>query len=180
MSVIQIYINLKIPDNIERTAAYACRNRLGFDFLASLRRTEFWEIDFPGLSSLQARQTTERLVEKTSLFANPNKHRWRLDDADRTVGNNGRLSIPSGVSALILVCDREDGRAESTLDAIRRMVSENEQPATLVRGTVWELTFSGLQPEAVRDAAEKLAVTVNRSQGLFANPHYQEHRIFYP
>lgn len=180
MSVIHIYINLKIPDNIERTAAYACRNRLGFDFLESLRRTEFWEIDFPGLVSEQARQCAERFVEKTSLFANPNKHRWRIAAAEQAVGQNGALPVPPSVSAFILVCDREDGKAESTLDAIRRMTTGDEQPASLTRGVLWEATFTGLAPDAVRDAAEKMAVTVSRTQGLLANPHYQTHRIFYP
>ena len=110
MSEIQLFINLKIPDNVERTALYACKSRLGFDFLASLRRTEFWEIDFPGLSSQQARQTAERFVEKTSLFANPNKHRWRIENVDRSVQRNGTISVPPPVSALILVCD-QIGRA---------------------------------------------------------------------
>lgn len=180
MSVIQIYINLKIPDNIERTAVYACRNRLGFDFLESLRRTEFWEIDFPGLAPQQAWQTAERLVEKTSLFANPNKHRWRIEAAEQAVGRNGQLFPPSSVSAFILVCDREDGKAESALDAIRQNLSGDERPSALTRGVLWEVTFAGLEPGAVHEAAERLAVTVNRNQGLLANPHYQTYRLFYP
>ncbi|MBN2329005.1 MAG: hypothetical protein JXR73_17830 [Candidatus Omnitrophica bacterium] len=180
MSVIQIYINLKIPDNIERSAQYACRSRLGFHAMESLRRTEFWELDFPGLEPKQARQTAERLVEKTSLFANPNKHLWRIEAAEQAVSQDGALQAPSSISAYILVCDREDGKAESTLDAVRRKVSGSEQPSSLLRGVLWEVTFSGLTPEEIRSESERLAVSVTRSQGLLANPHYQTYRIFYP
>ncbi|MGC9325997.1 MAG: hypothetical protein ACP5I1_00035 [Candidatus Hinthialibacter sp.] len=180
MSVIHIYINLKIPDNIERSAYYACRSRLGFHAMESLRRTEFWEIDFPGLEPKQARQRVERIVGKTSLFANPNKHRWRIEAAKQAVSEEGDLQTPPGVSAYILVCDREDGKAESTLDAVRRKLSENEQPSSLLRGMLWEVTFPELTPEEIRSESERLAVSVTRSQGLLANPHYQTYRIFYP
>jgi hypothetical protein len=179
MSIIQVYVNLKIPDNIERTALYACRSSLGFDSLESLSRTEFWELDFPGLTEDEALPTAERLVEKTSLFANPNKHRWYLDAVDRLLENNGVLTVPSSASALILVCDREDGKAESTLEAIHRFDDNNAQLASLLRGVLWQVTFSGTDQQKIREQVEKLAVTESRSQGLLVNPHYQSHRIFY-
>lgn len=178
MDAIQIYVTLKIPDNVARTALQAARSRLGFETLAALRRSEFWEFVFPGRESRLALQTATRLVEKTWFFVNPNKHHWRVVPADKTLAEGAVLPVPDPSSALILVRDRVDGTAEAVLDALRALVPEEEQPESLARGTLWQATFDNLDPGAAREAAERLAVSVSRTQGLLANPHYQIHQIF--
>lgn len=179
MSVNQIYVSLKITDNIARTALHTCKRRLGFDRIRSLHRAEFWEIAFPGLSTQQARQTVERLVEKTPYFVNPNKHRWHIDTFS-TNDFNIAISVPAHASASILVCDHIDGKAEATLEAIQRITEGDERPTRLRRGTVWEVTFDGLNQQETIEAAERLTVTKSRTEGLLANLHYQSYQIFYP
>ncbi|HOJ62574.1 MAG TPA: hypothetical protein PK878_20030 [bacterium] len=180
MDAIQVYVTLKIPDNIARTALHAARTRLGFDNLASLRRSEFWELGFSGRDSRFALQTATRLVEKTWFFANPNKHTWRIVPSEKTLAEGAVLPVPDSSTALILVQDRMDGTAEAVLDALRALGPGEERPDSLIRGTLWQATFANLDPGAVREAAERLAVTVSRTQGLLANPHYQIYKIFGP
>ncbi|HQH72262.1 MAG TPA: hypothetical protein PK360_09295 [bacterium] len=178
MDAIQIHVTLKIPDNIARTALQAARTRLDFENLAALRRSEFWELVFPGRVPRLASQTATRLVEKTWFFANPNKHHWRVVPADQTLAEGAVLPVPGPSSALILVRDRVDGTAEAVLDALHALVPEEERPASLTRGTLWLAEFENLDAGAAREAAERLAVSVSRTQGLLANPHYQIHQIF--
>lgn len=180
MSYIRLFVTLKITDNTARTALYTVKNRLGFFSVKDLRRSDFWEFSFPELTMEQALQAAERLVQKTALFVNPNKHKWRLETADGSIKEQTTATIPASVSAAVLVCDLIDGKAESALDASRALSPEGEQPASLIRGVWWDLVFADLPLEEIRQAAEKIALTKSREEGILANPHYQTYQIFYP
>ena len=180
MSYVRLFVSLKITDNTARSAMYTLQNRLGFSALSGLSRCDFWELAFPGLSSQQALQTTERLVQKTALFVNPNKHRWHMEAADSSLQENPVVTLPESVSASVLVSDRIDGKAESVLEACEAHTQGAERPVALRRGVWWDLTFSGLDGEALRQAVEHSAVTTSRTEGILANPHYQDCQIFYP
>ncbi len=180
MSFIRIFVTLKIPDNIARTALNAIQNRLGFEEVERLNRSEFWELDLSGLTPQESLETAERLVTGTSLFVNPNKHRWLLQESDRSLENSAEISLPEKVSASVLVCDRIDGKVESALETLRGMAEEEECPTALLRGTWWDITYTGLPPERIRETTERLTVTVSRTEGLLANPHYQTYRIYAP
>lgn len=179
MSYVHLFVTLKITDNVAHSAYRTIQKRLGIGTLSSLRRSDFWELGYPGLSFQQALQTTERLVTKTSLFVNPNKHDWFQRGTDQPIEELGLNNFNLSSDAAVLVCDREDGVAESTLEALERLAGENsEYPSTLRRGVWWDLTFKGLEPSELMEAAEKIAFTQDRHQGLLANPHYQTYRIF--
>jgi len=180
MSYARIFVWLKIPDNIAGTAFHTLTHRMGFTSLQRLQRADFWEIRFPGLTPTQAQQTTERWVSRTALFMNPNKHRARVDSTPQGLEEIEAGMVQSGFDASILVCDRIDGKAESVLESIRSLTPEPEQPSTLRRGVWWDLSFTGLSRQKIEEAAQRMAVSVNRQEGLFANPHYQTHRIYLP
>lgn len=180
MSFIRIYVTLKIPDNIARTAFHAIQNRLGVREVESLRRSEFWELSFPGLTPEQALATVNELVTKTALFVNPNKHRWILQESERSLEEDDNIGIPESVSASVLVCDRIDGQAESVLESLERLPGGRPCPAGLIRGIWWDITYTDLPPDRIRRTTEQLTVTNSRTQGLLANPHYQTYRIFTP
>jgi phosphoribosylformylglycinamidine (FGAM) synthase PurS component len=180
MSYIRLFVTLKITDNIARSAMYTLKSRLGFPAVMGLVRSDLWEFSFPGLSSQQARQITERLVQKTALFVNPNKHSYRIETADAALSSESKIPLRGDVSSCVLVCDRIDGKAEETLEACLSLTDGDEQPAALTRGVWWELTFDGLSEEQIKQSTEMIAVTKSRTEGLLANPHYQTHQIFCP
>ncbi|MEW6234393.1 MAG: hypothetical protein AB1656_03310 [Candidatus Omnitrophota bacterium] len=179
MSYIYLFVALKITDNVARTAQQTMQTRLNAVHLKSVRRSDFWEMSFPGRSPQQARQIAETIVQKTAFFANPNKHIWRMEESEQPIEESGPYSFPSCVDASVLVCDRVDGLAEGTLEALAKLLDENQRPASLKRGVWWDMQFENLSPEAIRQETEKLTLTTSRKQGLLANPHYQSYQTFY-
>jgi len=179
MSYIYLFITLKITDNVARTAQHTMQTRLNAVHLKSVRRSDFWEMAFPGRSPQQAKQIAETIVQKTAYFANPNKHIWRLEGSEHPLEETGPRSFPTGVNASVLVCDMVDGLAEGTLEALAKLLEENQRPSSLKRGVWWDMQFENLRAEGVRQETEKLALTTSRKQGLLANPHYQTYQAFY-
>lgn len=178
MSLIHVFITLKVPDNIALSARRALKDRLGYTALTDARRCDFWEIAFDSLDESEALETVERWVAKTALFAIPNKHRWRVELARSKHDNGERIRSFFASDASVLVRDREDGAAEAVLEALSRFADAAERPTSLIRGVWWDLTFDA-PPEDIRRMTEDLAVARSRSQGLLANPHYQTHTIYY-
>lgn len=177
---IRLFVSLKVTDNIGRTALQTVRSRLGHPEVSGLHRSEFWEWTFNRHDGDTARDQVDSLVARTALFANPTKHRWVTESHKAPVTDDKGYSSPFGGHAGILVRDREDGQAESTFAALSRFVPASEIPSTLTRGTWWDLTFENPSAVSVADVANDLAVTTSRTQGIFCNPHYQNHTLILP
>ncbi len=176
MSIVRLYVSLKVPDNTARSALSALQRRMGYSKLSDLDRSDYWQFDFPGLSEDQARSVVEQFAQKTALFVNPNKHRWSVmtDPSNQ----NGTSTPLNNAQASVLVCDREDGKAEAVFERLMAR-EESDRPASLAHGVWWDLHFDGASSGEVKQMAEEMAVAESRRQGLFCNPHYQTHRLFF-
>jgi len=179
MNIVHIFVTLKIPDNTARSALYTLQNRMGCTSLHSLRRSEFWRLAFPSLSEQDAQNTVTTLVEKTAYFANPNKHRWVIETVTE-IDDQAKIQSPFDADASILVCDKIDGKAEATLQALQEVFDTTQHPYSLQRGWWWDLQFENSQSSQISEMVESLAVSKSRKEGFFANPHYQTAEIFYP
>jgi len=168
MTIIRLFVTLKITDNTALSARHAVRERMGCRALSRLQRSEFWEFQFNALSEAEAIDAVEFLVSKTSHFVNPNKHKWTITPATQPLSEDAAISSPNEGQAAILVCDRIDGKAESTLSAISALLEENKL----------DLSFDDLPTEEIESVAESLSVTKSRSEGLFSNPHYQTCHVY--
>ncbi len=177
MSLVHIFVTLKIPDNTARSALYTIQHRLGFPSVKSLRRSEYWQLSFPSLSEEDSIQTMETLAQKTAYFVNPNKHRWVIETISQDAS---KIASPFESDASILVNDKIDGKAESTLQALRELLEPDHRPQSLQRGIFWDLQFQKVQQPEIQTTVESLAVSKSRKEGFFANPHYQTSRIYYP
>ena len=180
MCVIRVFVTLKITDNVARTALHTLHTRLGCPSVSRLQRSEFWELHFPRLEETQALQVTERLVHQTALFMNPNKHLCKIEVHPRSVQDNSAAASPFPSDASILVSDRIDGKADGTLEFLRGHTAPSEHPSNLLRGIWWDLQFSHSDKSHIQETVSSLAVAQSRHEGLFANPHYQDHRLFLP
>lgn len=176
MSIVRLYVTLKVPGNTARSALSALQRRMGYTKLAGLGHSDYWELEFPHLPAEEARQTMERLAQKTALFVNPNKHRWAIQCSEPS--NNEDLPPQGNAQASVLVCDREDGRAEAVFEALMKR-EPAERPSRLTRGVWWDLNFDGATKDEIKQMSEEMAVAATRQKGLFANPHYQTHRLFF-
>ncbi len=179
MCYVCLFVTLKIPDNIALTALHTLRERMEIKSLQTLKRSEFWEIGFSGLSSQQVEQIVEQWARKTALFANPNKHRYTIQVMEKGLDETPSPDYDLQMDSAVLVCDKIDGKAESTLEALNTLADETGKPTSLRRGIWWDLDFQGLSHEEIQQTTENIAVTKYRMEGLLANPHYQSYHTFY-
>ncbi len=178
MPYAQLFVSLKISDNIARTAHYSLQNRLGFKSLQSIQRSDFWEMAFPDKSVEEAEEITNDLATKTSFFVNPNKHDFWIQISDEPMSKHGPQPFPVNVDACVLVCDLIDGTAEGTFEAIQGICESERLPQSLKRGVWWDMKFEGVETGAFKDMAEQITLTKSRKEGLLCNPHYQSYQIF--
>jgi hypothetical protein len=74
----------------------------------------------------------------------------------------------------------EDGKAEAILEAVQESPFLDQKPSALKHGIWWDLQFEGISSPEIQQNVDKIAITRSRTEGLFANPHYQTVHTFYP
>ncbi len=159
----QAFVELASHDP-EATSAFAvARERLEAGrALASLRRFRVFEI----AGALLERDVIAQRLYGSTQFYNPAKERCTL-----RVSESDATPAPEA-DALVLVTERGGDRREG---AERWWRHEARQRIEVREGVVWALAFApGADAAAL---AEELAVTRDRAHGLFANPHFQDHRV---
>ncbi len=171
---VTVLVSLKIFDNVVASAMYALRDRLGYDQVRSLSRSEYWRLYFPHLSESEAVSLVDRLVSKTALFANPNKHTWTLHlnaEPENLLPRNGATTLGG-----VLVEEDDDCVAAAVQESLRRRADCG--PKVRVRRGIWWVMDLGETPASqARILAESIAITRARNEGLLCNPHYQQTTI---
>jgi phosphoribosylformylglycinamidine (FGAM) synthase PurS component len=176
---LHLSVGLKVPDNEARSALEAIQEKMGLrDRVADLTREELWEITVEAATPKSARETVEGLVTTTNLFANPNKHKFSLDEAA------DEASWATGLSedeVAVLVADREGTEGESVLSAIRRIGVDDV--TSVRRWTLWRVRLTepprNGDPEALA-LIRRIGVATGRRDGLLSNPHSQVSRAILP
>jgi len=159
-----LYVESRGVDLQAVTALEALRGALGYSkYLDGLRRADLWGVWSPeGPEAL--RGLSDRLVRETSVFINPNKHRWRLwaggDDNDRIAGGDAW--------ALIWPVDDAEGRSAT---AALRSSGFVKSMSWVAKGTLWTFRFTASGRGRELALAEEITVAVQRDRGLLANPH---------
>jgi hypothetical protein len=161
--VVQLFIELQSEDP-EATSAHAvARGRLAAGRgLEGVRRYRVFEI---AGSALEAAPLSQHL-HGSAQFYNPAKERCVLRTAATDPGPG------DGHDALVLVFERGGERRATAERWWRHAGGERVE---VREGVVWGLRFGAGEDAAAR--AEELAVVRSRAQGLFANPHVEEHRV---
>jgi phosphoribosylformylglycinamidine (FGAM) synthase PurS component len=176
---LHLSVALKVPDNEARSALEAVQEKMGLrDHVVDLNREELWEITVEAETPAAARETVERLVTTTNLFANPNKHKFALEEG----GDDASwASALADNEVAVLVADREGTEGTSVLSAIRRIGVDDV--ARVRRWTRWRIRLaepprSG-DPEALA-LIRRIGVATGRRDGLLSNPHSQVSRAILP
>lgn len=180
MSIIQVFISLKITDNTARSALYALHQRMGMNMISQIKRWDVWELECSGTAS-GAERCVKDWVENTALFMNPNKHHYRMNSAAESVLTASMLPEQCRHDGAIFVYDREDGYGEAvlhTLQAKSCAAEPNLKVNKALHGVWWDIALQ--QPNSdSKKIIESLAYSTHRTSGLFANPHYQNARVFF-
>ncbi len=162
----QVLVTLKIHDATASTAQNTIRRRMGLTEVSRLERAEWWKAEFAD-SCADAETRLRELVERTSIFMNPNKHRYEIV-------SGATVPPASAGAARVLVVDREDTIGKAAQEAAVAHPLSGGALRSLARGILWTVTAEPGKGKSSREIAELLAVSTHRTAGLLANPHYQD------
>ncbi len=164
MARLAILVESRGVDLTAITAFETLKGRLGYvGSLSGLARSELWGL-WCGARGASLVDLGRRLAEGTSVFVNPNKHRWRVwtEGAGEAVASEG--------GAWILIWDSEETEGRRALAELRG-AGFGAEVTRVSKATLWRLSF---KEDAVRkgiSVAEEIAVAIRRDRGLLANPH---------
>lgn len=161
---VDVHVRRKIRDLVRDAAEDALRVR--WPALTRVDRAEVWT--FSLASGGEAEVT--RVLEETTLVANPNIHRWTRDGAAPAPA-----ATAGGARVRVTVRDRVDPKGASVLRSVRERLGLRG-----IRGVARSVQWT-LELPASREEAERLAREVagqdGRGAGLLANPHAQDVEI---
>jgi len=175
---LRITVGLKVTDNEAKSALEALQEKMGLrESVRDLAREELWEVDVEATTPDAARSTVESLVQRTNLFANPNKHRYEITAADES----GSSAVLGTDEVAVLVSDRESTVGPSVLSAIRG--TGVDDVVAVRKWTRWRvgLTQAPVKGDpAVVELIQRIGVATGRRDGLLSNPHSQVSRAILP
>lgn len=176
MSIIHVFISLKITDNTARSALYALHQRMGMPHISQLKRWDVWELELDGGQDA-AENCVRDWVENTALFMNPNKHHYKIHTVDCPILDAAQPPEFRHSTGSIFVYDREDGHGEAVMHTLQSMLKPPLSLKRLLHGVWWDITVNQSNVN-LKNTLDSLALTTHRTSGLFANPHYQNAKVY--
>jgi phosphoribosylformylglycinamidine (FGAM) synthase PurS component len=161
---VEVHVRRKIRDLVRDAAEDALRER--WPGLARVDRAEAWSFTL----SAGGADLVRRVLEGTTLVANPNVHRWTLaaeGDAAAQAGPG-----PGSARIRVAVRDRVDAKGASVLRSLRERLGWRDV-AGVRRSVLWTIDLPASREEAERLLRE-LTGEGGQGAGLLANPHAQE------
>ena len=178
-AAVEVLVRLKIPDVIAATALFTLRDRMKYAQLESLGREDYYHLEL-NMPDEDATELVDRMVAGTSLFANPNKHTWRLRRPIECDGQSDESLAGPLYSVGILVELEDDVVARMLVDGLDRVADYQDRVTSLRRGTLWRLDLRTSDADEAVSLAEEMARLRGREGGLLANPHYQRYHVEFP
>ncbi len=168
MTQSQVLVRMKTRDPQAMTAYTTLTTRLGHaGALKEIDRAVYTELGLPADDARDAQRSLRRLLEATTLLANPNKELAEAAVEPNTLAGGGLR---------ILVWDREGPAGERLAERIRREFPEIG-PVSAKQGVVWTPVFDAPE-DRWWQLAERLTLSTKRLSGLLVNPHASRHRLF--
>ncbi len=147
--------------------------------LQRIERWEYWRFIVSGLETQELRILITDILERTRIFVNPYKHRYR------TFFNSNWLhdiEQPDECSFRIKVLVKEclDLRGPAALSLLKEIYPgmNTESIKSIQTGILWILDIVAESAALARFLAEELTILRNQHEGLLMNPHSQTSIIF--
>ena len=152
MPSIELFISLKVPDNVAITAFHTLE-RMGYNQLKNLERKEYYKFEFSG-----DKKIFERKISHVDILVNANKHKFSFSLGNSIKNNENKINV--------LVQDLGDG--SGLLKTLKeRLGFKSIKKAE--KGVVWAMYFGNIID------AKDIAVGITKS--LLMNENYQKYRI---
>jgi phosphoribosylformylglycinamidine (FGAM) synthase PurS component len=154
MPTTELFVSLKVPDNVAITAFHALE-RMGFDKLKNLERQDYYKLDFDGnVKSFQDK------IGQVDILVNANKHKFNFDL------ENSRLNqkYPK-INVLVQDLDDDNGLLSTLKERLGFTNIKNVE-----KGVLWSLSIDADEHEA-----KNIAVEITKN--LLMNQNYQKYKI---
>jgi len=157
MSIVEMFVSLKVPDNIAITA-FNTLKRMGYNKLKKLERSDYYK--FGVKDNIEE---FKRQISNTDILINSNKHKYNFDLNNNA--NNKKNNIKYK-KINILVQDLDNGN--SLLSTLKERLGFTNIKK-LEKGILWTMYFDK------KAQARKIAVDITKN--LLMNENYQKHNI---
>ena len=152
MTSAELFVSLKVPDNVAITAFHTLE-RMGYNQLKNLERKEYYKFEFSG-----DKKSFERKISHVDILVNANKHKFSFFLDNSIKNNENKINV--------LVQDLGDG--SDLLKTLKeRLGFKSIKKAE--KGVVWAMYFDNIID------AKDIAVGITKS--LLMNGNYQKYRI---
>ncbi len=148
MTIIKLFVGLKIPDTTAITAAQTLQ-RLSYDSLQKLTREDYYEFTAAG-----KHEEYKKKLPAVDILVNANKHYYSLEDKKEEH------------EVHVLVTDSDDAH-EDLLSTLKHRLGFKHLES-MKKGVLWKLHIEGGNPE---ETAKKI------TEELLYNKHYQSYEI---
>jgi len=157
MSIVEMFVSLKVPDNIAITA-FNTLKRMGYNKLKKLERSDYYKFDVKDNI-----EEFKKQISNTDILINSNKHKHNFDLNNNT--NNKKNNIKYK-KINILVQDLDNGN--SLLSTLKERLGFTNIKK-LEKGILWTMYFDK------KTNAKKIAVDITKN--LLMNENYQKYKI---
>lgn len=162
---VEVFVSLRIPDRVALTALRTLTVEMNYgEDLISLEREDYYAVRVAAKTQDEAVEYVKKMVDETTIFANPNKETGEVVPKTRPVSKGDVVAV--------LVYPKPGIKSESLKERLVRLGYDNVE--SIGRGVLWKLELRG---DDKLGAAAEIAVTRSRTDGLLFNPHSEDFEI---
>ena len=152
MPITELFVSLKVPDNVAITTFHTLE-RMGFKQLKKVERQDYYKFQFSG-----DKKNFQNKISKVDILVNANKHQYSFNLEKNNINQN-KINI--------LVQDLDNGKGLlSTLKT--RLGFKNIKK--IEKGVLWTLSLN-------TDIEEAKNIAIEITKNLLMNENYQKFRI---
>ncbi|HUU57105.1 MAG TPA: hypothetical protein VMW93_07175 [bacterium] len=161
----EIFVTLRVVDRVALTARQTITERLGYgEMVEDLTRRDYYRLGVAGDED-EGLDYLRKIVETTTLFANPNKETFSVELFHRPLSRERRH--------VALVYPHE-GLFDEPLCRHLALDLGFDRIVAAGRGVAWTIQ---LAPGVEEKYVEEILVARERARGLLVNPHAEKYEL---
>ncbi len=161
----EIFVTLRVVDRVALTARQTITERLGYgEMVEDLTRRDYYRLGVAGDED-EGLNYLRKIVETTTLFANPNKETFSVELLHRPL-SQGRRHV-----ALVYP---HEGLFDEPLCRHLALDLGFDRIVAAGRGVAWTIQ---LAPGVEEKYVEEILVARERARGLLVNPHAEKYEL---
>lgn len=158
MPTIELFVSLKVPDNVAITA-FNTLKRMGYDKLKNLERSDYYKFDIKNNIDEFKKQ-----ISNVDILVNANKHKYNFELNNNKNNFKNQKNKDKKINVLIQDIDNGTGLLSTLRE---RLGFDNIK--NLEKGILWTMFFDK------KANAKKISMDI--AKNLLMNENYQKFRV---